>query len=251
MIRVGKLAVLKVVLALVLVCVTAGVGVASAFAEGETPWWHVLATVAPADLVHGGIGKVVVAASNLGDDEANGSSLPITLTDDLPAGVVPIGIVGEAGPVGFSGEGECSLEAVSCTFRQSIRPYEQVVIELKVRVEADAQSGVNEAVVEGGGATAVAKRQPFTIGEKATPFGVEWFEEAPEGVGGLVDTQAGSHPFQFTTTLISTSGSKNPVNCRVSRRPRRWRRTCGSISPRAWSEIRRRSRSARAGSSPR
>jgi hypothetical protein len=178
------------------------VGIAPALAEGGVPWWSVLASVAPTNLQPGSTGRVVVAASNLGDDEAIGSSTPITVSDELPPGVVAIGITSEAGPFDSYGSGECSLEAVSCTFTQSIPPYATVDLELTVRVEAGAKSGgVNEAAVEGGGAARAVGRQPFTVAEGATRFGVEWFEMVPEGFGGVVDTQAGSHPFQFTTTL--------------------------------------------------
>jgi hypothetical protein len=199
----SRLTVLRMALALVLAGVVAGVvGVAPAFAAGEAPWWHVLASTAPTDLPPGGTGKIVISASNLGDGEANGSSVPITVSDRLPAGIVPLGITSEAGPIGIYGSGECSLEAVSCTFTQGIPPYTNVNLELTVRVEAGARSGaLNEAIVEGGGAVRATSRQPFMVAEGATPFGVEWFEMTPEGVGGVVDTQAGSHPFQLTTTL--------------------------------------------------
>ncbi len=173
-----------------------------AFAEAEVPWWHVLASTEPTNLPPGGIGKVVVAASNLGDGAAIGSGVPITVSDKLPPGIVPIGIAGAAGLAGTLGQGECSLEAVSCTFRQIIPPYQDVDLELTVRVTAGAESGaLNEAVVEGGGASRETSRQPFTVSGAATPFGVEWFEQTPESVGGVPDTQAGSHPFQLTTTL--------------------------------------------------
>ncbi len=74
---------------------------------------------------------------------------------------------------------------------------------MTVRVKAGAESGaLNEAVVEGGGAArATSQRSRSTVGGAATGFGVEWFEMTPEGVGGVLDTQAGSHPFQLTTTL--------------------------------------------------
>ncbi len=175
---------------------------APALAESGTPWWNVVASVVPTNLPPGSTGKVVVTANNLGDGEAIGSSAPITVTDELPPGIVAIGITSQAGPLDSYGPGECSLEKVSCTFTQSIAPYTNVVLELAVRVEAGAKSGgINEAVVEGGGAARVLNRQPFTVGAEATRFGVEWFEMVPESVGGVVATQAGSHPFQLTTTL--------------------------------------------------
>ena len=47
-------------------------------------------------------------------------------------------------------------------------------------------------------------RHPIVIAKapgEATPFGVESYEQVFEEVGGAPDAQAGSHPFQFTTTL--------------------------------------------------
>ncbi len=196
---------LKLVTAVAVVvglCSVAGVSASAAFAEGGSPWWHVLASVAPTNLPPGGTARIVVAASNLGDGEADGSVVPITVSDRLPAGVVAIGITSGVGAFGLYGGGECSLEAVSCTFTQGIPPYADADLELTVRVEAGAVSGaLNEAVVEGGGAPRAVGRQPFAVSAQAPGFGVEWFEETPEGVGGVVDTQAGSHPFQLTTTL--------------------------------------------------
>ncbi len=199
----GKLVVLESIVAFAVACVVVAVlGVAPAFAESEVPWWHVLASAAPSSLQPGGYGQIVVTASNLGDGEANGSSALTTISDKLPPGIVAIGISSQAGVFGSLGSGECSLEAVSCTFSQAIPPYAEVLVELTVRVEADAQSGaINEAVAEGGGASRETSRHPLTVGGEATRFGVEQFELTPESVGGVPDTQAGSHPFQLTTTL--------------------------------------------------
>ena len=195
--------VLAMVVVLCLACVGIGVaGVAPALAEGGAPWWNVLANAAPTNLQPGSTARVVVVATNLGDGEAEGASVPITISDRLPPGIVAVGITSQAGTFGFYGIGECSLEAVSCTFARGIPPYTAIDLELTVRVEADAASGaLNEAVVEGGGAARARSRQPFAVAEGTTPFGMEWFEMVPESVGGVVDTQAGSHPFQFTTTL--------------------------------------------------
>ncbi len=158
----------------------------------------------PSELVPGGgYAKIVVTASNLGDGEAIGSGTPIVLSDKLPAGVIPVGIGGSVGLFGtVAGVGECSLEAVSCTFTQSILPYVSLEMVVTVRVEASVVSGVvNEAVAEGGGAPRARFTHPLTLGAGGTPFGIQSFEQVPEGVEGVVDTQAGSHPFQLTTLL--------------------------------------------------
>jgi hypothetical protein len=198
----GKLAFVRTAAAVALACtVVVVVDVAPAFAEGAVPWWNVLGHASPSNLAPGSIGQIVVAANNLGDGEANGSLAPIVVSDKLPPGIVPIAINGFAGVAGDLGTGECSLEAVSCTFGQSIPPYLEATLELTVRVEPTAKSAVNEVVAEGGGAARVRNSQPLTVGAAGTAFGVEAFEMTPESVGGVVDTQAGSHPFQLTTTL--------------------------------------------------
>ncbi len=131
-----------------------------------------------------------------------------------------------------------------CTFTGVVAPYEQIRIFIVVEVEEGASSGeVNQAGVSGGEAYAcneVGREQgkytnsvcaaagtgnfeqqlsgkplpgasvtrPLTIGEAPVRFGVENYEMTAEEEGGAVDTQAGSHPFQLTTTLDLNQGSE-------------------------------------------
>ena len=181
------------------------VGAVPAFAEGEAPapWWDLGVTAAPSELRPGGYTLIEVTASNVGDAEAEGAGAPIVVSDRLPTGIVPIGIEGQAGLLGSLGQGECSLGAVSCTFHQGILPYLSVQMILAVRVEQSVASGAvaNEAVAEGGGAPPARLAHPLSVGRGATSFGVQSFDFIPEAVGGSPDTQAGSHPFQLTSTL--------------------------------------------------
>jgi len=127
--------------------------------------------------------------------------------------------------------------ALACTFTGVLPPYEQIRIFIVVEVEEGAASGaVNQAGVSGGEAYAcnevgtnagkytnsvcsaagtgtfekqlsgrplpgASVARPLTISEVEPKFGVENYEMTPEETGGAVDTQAGSHPFQLTTTL--------------------------------------------------
>ncbi|HEY2478019.1 MAG TPA: hypothetical protein VGI17_04750 [Solirubrobacterales bacterium] len=64
-----------------------------------------------------------------------------------------------------------------------------------------------EISVSGGGAPPVAAPQAPRIDNAPTPFGVQTFSAAAEEEGGLTSSRAGSHPFQFTTTLQLNQGA--------------------------------------------
>jgi hypothetical protein len=147
-------------------------------------------------------GQIVVTADNLGDASAHGETTPVTLADKLPVGLKAVAVAGTRPSPSASGEpAECSLASVSCSFAGVMPPYSRFEERVSVVVEG-AQTGVlNEGSVTGGGALSASVKRPVTIGAEQTPFGVEHYELAPEEEGGGHDTQAGSHPFQLTTTL--------------------------------------------------
>jgi hypothetical protein len=153
-------------------------------------------------------GQIVVNATNLGDEYADPEAQPVTITDKLPPGFRAVKIEGVAGEtIGVDkalSHGACSLESLSCTFNgKPLPPYDQIQIVVSVKVEPGAKSGeVNEASITGGGAPSATGRQALTVDASPTPFGVQSYEMTPEEEGGSVDTQAGSHPFQLTTTLM-------------------------------------------------
>ena len=81
-----------------------------------------------------------------------------------------------------------------------------------VNVKHDAPSTeVDTASVSGGGAKAASGSQQLSLGSEPV-FGVQDYEMTPEEEGGAADTQAGSHPFQLTTTLnLNQTGEEEPV----------------------------------------
>ncbi|HEY5194570.1 MAG TPA: hypothetical protein VIJ39_11955 [Solirubrobacteraceae bacterium] len=176
-------------------------------ASAATVRWQVNSSVSPTNLALGDEGQIVVIATNLGDAEVDGASNPVTVTDKLPSGLTATAISGRAGPVGFRDtltgvNVECSPMPLSCTYSGALPPYEYVEVTITVRDEAGASSGVvNEASVVGGGAPRVSARQPIGVSDEPNAFGVENYEFALTNEDGSPDTQAGSHPFQLTTTL--------------------------------------------------
>jgi hypothetical protein len=148
-------------------------------------------------------GQIVVTADNLGDASAHGETIPVTVADKLPAGLRAVAVAGTRPDHDLLGgaPAECSLASVSCSFAGVIPPYSRFEERVSVVVEG-AQTGVlNEASVSGGGALNASVTRPIGVGAGQTPFGVEQYELVPEEEGGGYDTQAGSHPFQLTTTL--------------------------------------------------
>jgi hypothetical protein len=150
-------------------------------------------------------GQVVVSATNLGYTDVNATTSPVEIGVKLPAGMEAAGIEGVAGHIVNSALAtlECSVGSLSCVFRGSVTPYEQLTVIVRVVVKPGAQSGeVAQAAISGGEAPATsATSPPIAVAGGPTPFGVEAYEMTPEEAGGGQDTQAGSHPFQLTTTL--------------------------------------------------
>ena len=189
-----------------IVLLLAGAGQAVA----ALPWWHVDTISAPASKT-GGESTVIVEVSNLGDATANGLEDPVSVVDKLPAGVTATAIYGEGGggPLATNHSGlfeSCTLATLTCTYAGPLLAYERVEIAITVKVEPGAGDGENEVSVSGGGATPVASRHALALGN-SPPFGVEGYELTPEEEGGAPDTQAASHPFQLTTTLLLNTAS--------------------------------------------
>ena len=155
----------------------------------------------PTNLPPGGNGELSLQISNLGDVPANGETSPIVIAEKLPAGLVATAISGA----------ECELATLHCVFRGILQPYEQgIIINIAVRVEEGASSVpgglVNEVVVNGGGAASTTSRHALTVSPTPALFGVEDLSLVPTNEDGSIDTQAGSHPFQLTTTVaVNTS----------------------------------------------
>jgi hypothetical protein len=208
-----RFAVLAGAFVVALGCVTA-VGVAPAFAE--SPWWHLTSGAQPTDLAPGGEGTIVLTASNVGDASINGAANPVTILDKLPAGLTATAIEGFVGLVGIRGNMSCaSLPALSCTYAggEQLAPYENLEVRITVKVEGASSGALNEAEVSGGAAPQTSVSEPVTIDASPAPFSIERYEVSLENEGGTPDTQAGSHPFQFTTTFGLTQHIQPDLQC--------------------------------------
>ncbi len=215
---------LTVVMALLL-SVLGGSGVASA----AEPWWHLTSVSAPASKT-GTEARIEVIAANLGDESTSGTAYEnaiealvfnehkdfITVEDTLPTGVTPTVAVVEGGGTGFSQNithvgsrltpylaPPCTIsgQKVTCLYGVPVRSYEQMILAITAKVAPGAGTGQDQVSVSGGGAAAVSRSEALAVGSPGQ-YGAQAYELTPEEEGGGADTQAGSHPFQLTTTLV-------------------------------------------------
>jgi hypothetical protein len=210
-------------------------------AVAAMPWWHVSTVYASAskpggegtvDVEVSNLGDAPTngtwiehAAEALFKDETKGF---ITVVEKLPADLTVAEVEGAVlarggGQPTFGGQAEerleefielfeqsgakvpklCSVagQTATCIYGTPVRPYERIIMAINVKATRGAPAGVSEASVVGGGAQPVVSRRTLAPDETVPSYGVENYELVPEEEGGGVDTQAGSHPFQLTTTL--------------------------------------------------
>ena len=114
----------------------------------------------------------------------------------------------------LSAELNCSIsqQTVTCTSSRQLAPYESLIVRITVQMEEPLEATLLNTLSVQGGET--GSPEPLhkllklrSSEDEQTPFGVETYELTPEGEpqrageGFSFDTQAGSHPFQLTTTL--------------------------------------------------
>jgi len=189
----------------------AALGVLSAApsAHAEQSWWHVVTQAAPTNLKPGTTGQLLLTVENLGDESA---SEGVTIRDALPHRLKALAIAGVAHGGVAPGEDElkCELTTMTCEGLTSnpphsvikFPPYTTTQITIEVEVEAGANEHVeNTVTVAGGGSPPVSVSQPISIDATPAGIGIAQYELTPFNEDGSVDTQAGSHPFELTTTL--------------------------------------------------
>ena len=177
-------------------------------AFANVPVFSITTISLPTNLPPGGEGRLLLEVHNLGGAPAVGETSPIVIADKLPAGLTATAISGA----------ECELATLRCEYRETLRPYREIQLEITVKAEVKVGAGlVNEVNVSGGGAASTVALDHLMVSPTQASFGVESLQLSPNNEDGSVDTQAGSHPFQLTATLEVNnslqpdSGNKNKL----------------------------------------
>jgi hypothetical protein len=195
--------------------VAMGIAAGSAsVASAAEPWWNLTTLAVPEHFVPGGTGTLEVFASNVGDANVDGSSSPVKFTDKLPPGFTAVNVVPTAGIRNRAGEMQCTIgnsgSTVSCEYLEALLPpYEELEAAIEVHVATGVSGEVtNEFTVNGGGAPPASESSKLTVSAAPVPFGIASYSVKAEAEGGAADTQAGSHPFQLTTTMMLNQRSE-------------------------------------------
>jgi hypothetical protein len=170
-----------------------------------------------------GSGRLVATLTNLGSAPVDGGVDPVQIVDELPEGVAAYGVEAIAGTFDRYGPVECSIEAsdeVACDYEGVLPPYVSIEVEIEVAVTANspAAGAPGTVSVSGGNAEPDHGTQTVEVSDEPVPFGVERFSARAEDEGGALARQAGSHPFQFTTTVQLNAGRVYPAGATVEGR---------------------------------
>jgi len=215
---------LRGLLALVPVLLCAISPLSTSAARADSPWWHLVSGARPTYL-HQGVGtpegsgkqELYVTAENIGDATVDGASAAVQLTDTLPKGLRAVEVAATkphaTGDFHSREPIACELATLTCRLSEGLAPYDQIEMRIAVEVLPGARSGeANEVSISGGGAPPATIARPITISASPAPFGIESYEVGLEEVGGGPTVQAGTHPFQLTTTIALNQGPDiNPL----------------------------------------
>ena len=152
----------------------------------------------------------MLLAENLGDANV-GRKESVTLADVLPpvskrSVLPPSNRVLEGRSIN-SPRSRARLRRCRARSSRLLAPYDQIEVRIAVRVLPGAFSTEQNTVrVLGGGAPSAVVSRALRISEQPSGYGIEDWGLRAEEEGGILTTQAGSHPFQVTGTVAINQG---------------------------------------------
>jgi hypothetical protein len=199
-------------------------------AGGLAPHWLAFSQQAPTAF-HPGDTRDFYEIITINDGSAATSNL-ITVTVTMPKNVVVDAMHAyTAFAGGFPAQGGCEqassegIVIVTCKLEDSVPVGGSIVVNINVEVPAKAfEPGdklMSTATISGGEApeAVIESTTPVTASSVSVPFGVSFASDITEAAGHI-DTQAGSHPFAFTTLAAFNVASVNPnEECNFSLTP--------------------------------
>jgi hypothetical protein len=217
---------LFLVVSMIFVC---GLGATPSLAATSGPHWSIVSESQPTYFQTGGSSDayVLIVRNDGAAPTTHGGT--VTITDELPEGVTATKVIGEgeaANGIGrpsykMSCAGGSGAEPVTCTYEEgpsegAVVAGATLVVTIAVTVPAEVASNEgsslrNTAVVSGGGAPSVSTTETTPVEGEPAPFGLSLFDSDAVDESGEPDGQAGSHPFELTTSFaFSVSSRESP-----------------------------------------
>ncbi len=199
----------------------AGVTATAASAASAAPHWSIVSESEPT-FFHAddpSDAYVLIVRNDGGARTSHAST--VTIADDLPAGVTATKITAEG--EGANGNGLPRYEmtcpqgpvtgAITCSYAEDadhgpVLPGVTIVLTITVSILNAVEPLENSATVSGGGAPSASTHETTPIDSESVPFGLSFFSLESVGESGEADTQAGSHPFEWTTELAFNVSSR-------------------------------------------
>ena len=218
--RVGKV-ILVLATALAAGCIAA----APSRAASAGPHWSILSESQPTYFKAGDASDAyVLVIRDDGGAPTTGGSM-VTLTDTLPPEVTATKITSHGEAANGTGFPEYELACptgpvtgtITCTYQEApthgrVLAGATIVVTITVSIGAHVTKlESNSATVSGGGAPSASTSETTRTDAAAVPFGLSFFDLDDATESGEPDIEAGSHPFELTTSLgFSVSGRELP-----------------------------------------
>ena len=143
-----------------------------------------------------------IMVTNAGSEPSTGA---VTISAVPSANMLPVFAYGEAEQPGSHGEPfACTTSPVSvrCTYGRAVQPGAVLILTINLSVATTSEAiGTNAVTVEGGGAATVTTTETTQLNGPPLTFGINHLSATDVGVDGAPDTQAGDHPYAFTTSF--------------------------------------------------
>ncbi len=176
----------------------------AASAMVSAPGWEVIGRAIPTNLPPGGEGVVKLYVYDLGAaPAAPGAILTDTLPEGLTATSARFDALVDLEPPGGTKESVCEgSKIVTCELRK-VLPGKVGEVTIHVNVASGASgSAVDHVSVRGGGALSTTNASvPLTISSSLAGAGFSNLAVWMTNADGLIDTQAGSHPYDLTVAF--------------------------------------------------
>ncbi|MGA9286654.1 MAG: hypothetical protein WBV85_14555 [Solirubrobacteraceae bacterium] len=191
----------------------------AALAAAPKPGWEINGRTFPTNLAPGSEGVVAIHIYNVGAGDSSG---PITVTDQLPPGIVAVksgelvsgGIIGEAWKCGGATVVTCvsnpsELPTIMPGDGESREELDQIGIVVRAEPGASGTALSHLTIAAGGASQSASFTEPITVSSTPAPFGLTGYDAWFSNADGTVDTQAGSHPYAMTVSFdVATPGEQ-------------------------------------------